>query len=66
MKEKRVNFIGNFFPGVGLGIVISYENKYIYVMGAIPFYQFYLDIKIIKWQTKKLQNTEKFNTSKVD
>jgi hypothetical protein len=31
-------------------------------MGAIPFYQFYLDIKIIKWQTKKLQNTEKFNT----
>ena len=48
MKEKRVNFIGNFFPGVGLGIIISYENKYIYVMGAIPFYQFYVDIKIIK------------------
>ena len=65
MKENRINFIGNFFPGLGLGLVISYENGYLYIMGAIPFYQFYLDIKIIKWQTKKLQNTEKFNTSKV-
>ena len=54
MKEKRVNFIGNFFPGVGLGIVISYENKYIYVMGAIPFYQFYLDIKIIKMTDQEI------------
>ena len=46
MKEKRVNFIGNFFPGFGLGLVISYENKCIYVMGVVPFIQFYLDLNI--------------------
>ena len=48
MKENSINFIGNFFPGLGLGLVISYENGYLYIMGVIPFYQFYLDIKIIK------------------
>ena len=46
MKEKRINFIGNFFPGFGLGLVISYENKCIYVMGVVPFIQFYLDLNI--------------------
>jgi hypothetical protein len=46
MKEKRVNFIGNFFPGLGLGLVISYEKGYVYIMGAILCYQFYLDLKI--------------------
>ena len=66
MKENRINFISSFFPGLGLGLVTSYENGYLYTMGSILCFQFYLDIKIIKWQTKKLQNTEKFNTSKVD
>jgi hypothetical protein len=35
-------------------LVISYEDGYLYTMGAILCFQFYLDIKIIKWQTKKL------------
>jgi hypothetical protein len=48
MKENRINFIGNFFPGLGLGLVISYEDGYLYTMGAILCFQFYLDIKIIK------------------
>ena len=48
MKENRINFISNFFPGLGLGLVISYEDGYLYTMGAILCFQFYLDIKITK------------------
>ena len=48
MNENRINFISNFFPGLGLGLVISYEDGYLYTMGVIPFFQFYLDIKITK------------------
>lgn len=44
MKEKKMNFLGNFFPGIGLGFVISYEDGVLYLMGVLPFYQFYLDI----------------------
>jgi hypothetical protein len=47
-KENRINFIGNFFPGLGLGLVISYENGYLYIMGSILCFQFYLDLKVIK------------------
>ena len=48
MKEKRVNFIGNFFPGVGLGIIISYENKYIYVKNTniLSFLHFFFRISL--------------------
>ncbi len=46
MKKKRFNLIGNFFPGIGLGCVVSYEDGYVYVMGAILCYQFYLDVRV--------------------
>jgi hypothetical protein len=48
MKEKKVNYLGNFYPGIGLGLIVSYEDGYVYIMAAIPFYQFYLDFKIFK------------------
>jgi hypothetical protein len=46
MRKKRINFLGRFYPGIGLGIIISYEEGNVYFIGFIPFYQFYLDIKI--------------------
>jgi hypothetical protein len=46
MKEKRFNFMGNCFPGLGLGLVVSYEDGYVYIMGAILCYQFYVDVKV--------------------
>jgi hypothetical protein len=50
MKQKRINFIGNFFPGIGLGLVVSYEKGCIYMMGAILCYQFYIDLNLVrKW-----------------
>ena len=46
MVENRINFISNLFPGIGLGLTASYEDKCIYVMGVILCLQFYLDIKL--------------------
>ena len=46
MRKKRINFLGGFFPGIGLGLIVSYEEGNVYIMGSIPFYQFYLDFKI--------------------
>jgi hypothetical protein len=46
MDKNRINFIGNFFPGFGLGLTISYEDKCVYVMGVLLCFQFYLDINL--------------------
>lgn len=46
MSKKRFNFIGNLFPGIGLGLVVSYEDGYVYVMGAILCFQFYVDVRV--------------------
>ncbi len=46
MDKNRINFIGNFFPGIGLGLTLSYEKRCVYIMGAILCFQFYLDINL--------------------
>jgi hypothetical protein len=48
MKEKRVNFIGNFFTGVGLGLTFAYESKLLICFGTFLCFHFYIEIYLGK------------------
>ncbi len=47
MIKDRITFVGNLFPGIGLGLVVSYENGIIYIMGSLLCFQFYMDVNIL-------------------
>ena len=48
--NKRVEFFGDIFKGIGLGITVAYEYKVLIIMGTFLCFNFYVEVDLEKNQ----------------
>ena len=46
--NKRVEFFGDIFKGIGLGITVAYEYKVLIIMGTFLCFNFYVEVDLEK------------------
>jgi len=46
--NNRVEFFGDIFKGIGLGITVGYEHKVVIIMGTFLCFNFYIEVDLEK------------------
>ena len=46
--NNRVEFFGDIFKGIGLGITVGYEHKIVIIIGTFLCFNFYVEVYLGK------------------
>ena len=46
--NNRVEFFGDIFKGIGLGMTVGYEHKIVIIIGTFLCFNFYVEVDLKK------------------